>query len=159
MCRLSWNLGISTSWNPLGLSRAVMGLLYLFTLVRKKKSPHIRVYTIFYFRSNLNDCWRRNCEAAGIFVLPCRSCRRLQGQYNVNDYRQTRKWGTETTELTSSVTTLKDRSMSWIPSRAGDLYIYHGAQTGSRAHPLSVQLLLYTWVKRPELDPKFFSFI
>jgi len=34
MCRLSWNLGASTSWNPLSLSRPVMGLLYLifFTL-------------------------------------------------------------------------------------------------------------------------------
>jgi len=29
MCRLSWNLGASTSWNPQGLSRSVMGLLYL----------------------------------------------------------------------------------------------------------------------------------
>jgi hypothetical protein len=28
MCRLSWNLGASTSWNPQGLSRSVMGLLY-----------------------------------------------------------------------------------------------------------------------------------
>ena len=27
--RLSWNLGASTSWNPQGLSRPVMGLLYL----------------------------------------------------------------------------------------------------------------------------------
>jgi hypothetical protein len=34
MCRLSWNLGVSTSWNPQGLSRPAMGLLYLtlFTL-------------------------------------------------------------------------------------------------------------------------------
>jgi hypothetical protein len=30
MCRLSWNLGTSNSWNPLGLSRPVMGLLYLY---------------------------------------------------------------------------------------------------------------------------------
>ena len=30
MCRMSWNLGASTSWNPQGLSRPVMGLLYLF---------------------------------------------------------------------------------------------------------------------------------
>ena len=30
MCRLSWNPGTSTSWNPLGLSRPVMGLLYIF---------------------------------------------------------------------------------------------------------------------------------
>jgi hypothetical protein len=32
MCRLSRNLGASTSWNPKGLSRPLMGLLYLFTL-------------------------------------------------------------------------------------------------------------------------------
>jgi hypothetical protein len=30
MCRLSRNLGASTSWNPKGLSRSVMGLLYHF---------------------------------------------------------------------------------------------------------------------------------
>jgi hypothetical protein len=30
MCRLSWNLGASTSWNPQGLSGTVMGLLYLY---------------------------------------------------------------------------------------------------------------------------------
>jgi hypothetical protein len=29
MCRLSWNLETSTFWNPQGLSRPVMGLLYL----------------------------------------------------------------------------------------------------------------------------------
>jgi hypothetical protein len=29
MCRLSKNLGASTSWDPKGLSRPVMGLLYL----------------------------------------------------------------------------------------------------------------------------------
>jgi hypothetical protein len=30
-CADSWNLGASTCWNPQGLSRPVMGLLYLFT--------------------------------------------------------------------------------------------------------------------------------
>ena len=30
MCWLSWNLGASTSWNPQGLSRPVMGLLYFY---------------------------------------------------------------------------------------------------------------------------------
>jgi hypothetical protein len=30
MCRMSSNLGASTSWNPNGLSRPVMGLLYLY---------------------------------------------------------------------------------------------------------------------------------
>jgi len=28
--QLSWNLGVSTSWNPQGLSRHVMGLLYFY---------------------------------------------------------------------------------------------------------------------------------
>jgi len=31
ICRLSWNLGASDSWNPLDLFRPVMGLLCLFT--------------------------------------------------------------------------------------------------------------------------------
>ena len=31
MCRLSWNLGASAFWNPQGLSRPVMGLLYLYS--------------------------------------------------------------------------------------------------------------------------------
>jgi hypothetical protein len=35
MCRLSWNVGVSTSWNPLGLSRLVMGLLHLYLLQLK----------------------------------------------------------------------------------------------------------------------------
>jgi len=33
MCRLFWNLGASTSWNPLGLTRPVMGLLYLYSVI------------------------------------------------------------------------------------------------------------------------------
>jgi len=32
VCRLSWNLGASTSWNPQGLPRPVMGLIYLYLL-------------------------------------------------------------------------------------------------------------------------------
>jgi hypothetical protein len=43
MCRLSWYLGASTSWNPVGLSRPVMGLLYLyyfFLLLRSKCHMH-----------------------------------------------------------------------------------------------------------------------
>ena len=33
MCQLSWNLGDSNSWNPQGLSRHVMGLLYLSLII------------------------------------------------------------------------------------------------------------------------------
>jgi len=32
MCRLSWNVAVSNSWNPQGLSRPAMGLLYLYIL-------------------------------------------------------------------------------------------------------------------------------
>jgi hypothetical protein len=35
-CRLSSNVGISTSWNPQGLSRPVMGLHYLYQWTLKK---------------------------------------------------------------------------------------------------------------------------
>jgi len=45
MCPLSWNLGASTSWNPQGLSRPVMGLFYL------------------YSRQNINGCKRVLVEA------------------------------------------------------------------------------------------------
>ena len=34
MCRLSWNLGALTSWNPQGLSRPVMGLLFTTSVIR-----------------------------------------------------------------------------------------------------------------------------
>ena len=36
MCRLSWNLAATTSWNPLGLSRPVMGLLDLYLYTYRK---------------------------------------------------------------------------------------------------------------------------
>jgi len=39
MCRLSWNLGASTSWNPQGLSSPVMGLLYLLKNSSSCHSP------------------------------------------------------------------------------------------------------------------------
>jgi hypothetical protein len=36
MSQLSWNMGASTSWNPQGLSRTVMGLLYRFYSAEKQ---------------------------------------------------------------------------------------------------------------------------
>ena len=47
MCRLSWNLGASTSWNPQGLSRPVMGLRYLIFFTIK----------VFWIK-----CWLEVCE-------------------------------------------------------------------------------------------------
>jgi hypothetical protein len=52
MCRLSRNLGASTSWNPKGLSSPVMGLLYLYlpTLYRKfsQKLGHLLSPTLHH---------------------------------------------------------------------------------------------------------------
>jgi hypothetical protein len=39
MCRLSWNLGVSTSWNPRGLSKPVMGLLSPWTVISSHIAP------------------------------------------------------------------------------------------------------------------------
>jgi hypothetical protein len=39
ICRLSWNLEASTSWNPQGLSRHVMVLLYLLLMIVCELSP------------------------------------------------------------------------------------------------------------------------
>jgi len=43
VCRLSWNLGSSASWNSQGLSRPVMGLLYRFAF-------HNRISFIYHRR-------------------------------------------------------------------------------------------------------------
>jgi len=40
MCRLSWHLGASTSWNPQGLCRPVMGFLYRY-LPKKLTVPQL----------------------------------------------------------------------------------------------------------------------
>jgi len=58
MCRLSWNLGASTSWNPQGLSRPVMGLLYflplttVFSMYPTAVTPTNR--TTLYFETSEN---------------------------------------------------------------------------------------------------------
>jgi len=49
-CRLSWNLGASTSSNPQGLSRPVVGLLYPLLLITVPQFPQLisfRLYTVF----------------------------------------------------------------------------------------------------------------
>jgi len=59
MYRMPWNLGTSTSWYPLGLSRPVQGLLYLYFYISNCYKIHINQYHIsiisyltpFYFRS------------------------------------------------------------------------------------------------------------
>jgi len=45
-CRLSWYLGASTSWNPLGLSRPLMVLLYLYLNVLITRVRYVYKYNI-----------------------------------------------------------------------------------------------------------------
>jgi hypothetical protein len=56
MCRLSRNLGASTSWNPKGLSRHVMGLLYLYP--NKKLHESVKAVTGDWKRLN-NEEWNQ----------------------------------------------------------------------------------------------------
>ena len=78
MCRLSWNLGASTSWNPQDLSRPVMGLLwdywmmwlhYLMTLRQLMKlhglicnrqssyKQHVENLIVTLYQAQLCDVW------------------------------------------------------------------------------------------------------
>jgi hypothetical protein len=47
MCRLSKNLEASTDWNPQGLSRPVMGLLYL-TRLKVPKLANMKIAVVRY---------------------------------------------------------------------------------------------------------------
>ena len=66
MCRLSWNAGTSTSWNPQGLSRPVYGivlLLLLFTgdqiLILKKYKNYVVARRVILSMSKIRD-WLEN---------------------------------------------------------------------------------------------------
>jgi hypothetical protein len=70
MCRLSLNLGASTSWNPQGLSRPVMGLLYhLHTGMKLVYLGQLWLQSLFLhspiLRLNEWSSWRldTNCES------------------------------------------------------------------------------------------------
>ena len=52
MYRLSWNLGASTSWNPQGLSRPVMGLLYLY-LYYTLSNFYAATFSVFKFYTDV----------------------------------------------------------------------------------------------------------
>jgi len=83
MCRLSWNLEASASWNPQGLSRPVMGLLHLYLLciqislhgnnamnsyVLGGQSPtsHLGHPRSFYRNPHV-VCGKRSCTETGFF--------------------------------------------------------------------------------------------
>ena len=57
MCRLSWNLGTSTSWNPQGLFRPLLGLVYLFTERSIERS--VLASSREFFLQYLSSRWKR----------------------------------------------------------------------------------------------------
>jgi len=68
MCRLSWNLGASTSWNPQGLSRPVMGLLYFYLYL--KISFVISILNLGYLSSGQSVSTPQGCEDPWLFWIP-----------------------------------------------------------------------------------------
>ena len=70
MCRL-WNLGASTSWNPQGLSRPVMGLLYHFN----NKLVTFHCITSVHFRHPV----RMSRTCFGRYLEPFRQSLRVTG--------------------------------------------------------------------------------
>ena len=88
-CQLSWNLGASTSWNPLGLSRPDQGLLYLLHYIQ---SVPFREHTVLpserpigfcctenkkvvYIRTNMREfCGLHSHEPGWAWLVDCCSC-------------------------------------------------------------------------------------
>jgi hypothetical protein len=87
MCRLSRNLGASTSWNPKDLSRLVMGLLYLLTIL-----PNVGYFTfILTFESKVLFKYNRKGRArlcccikflGPFYTLACYTTRYINNGYD-----------------------------------------------------------------------------
>ena len=68
VCWLSWNLRASTFWNPLGLCRLVMGLLYLFfTLIFCIQQVKIK--------PKQNAKGTQSMHSTGVIICPVSCCR------------------------------------------------------------------------------------
>jgi hypothetical protein len=72
MCQWSWNLGVSTSWNPQGLSSPLMGLLYL-CLYPMEYMKHILLLWLLAGVSvelYVKEFSPKNCGFEGEFLMP-----------------------------------------------------------------------------------------
>ena len=76
MCRLSWNLGISTSWKLEGLSRPVQVLLHPFLLYAR----HKKLSTCTQHKDDNETTQPRWC--CGSIVNVCRSLQSRQNTYS-----------------------------------------------------------------------------
>jgi hypothetical protein len=59
MCWLSWNVGASTSWNPQGLSRPVMGLLHLYHMISSPFTAGIVTVQRTHWSMTTQKNWKR----------------------------------------------------------------------------------------------------
>jgi hypothetical protein len=69
MCRLSQNLGNWTSWNPMGLSRPVMDLLYLYLYLYLPSTPGSYKPSIFlkFLQLNLVNISSAKCSPPPLY--------------------------------------------------------------------------------------------
>jgi hypothetical protein len=74
MCRLSWNLEASVSWNPQDLSRSVMGLLYLLKLLCSTEWGH-RIISWAQVAKALSYQFGKAPDGFVVFVRPLVSAR------------------------------------------------------------------------------------
>jgi hypothetical protein len=74
MCRLSWYLGASTSWNPQGLLRAVMGLLFSCIMYSNLCWDSVMWVLHMYVSSKfpLIDSFTSECYNATAFLNFCK---------------------------------------------------------------------------------------
>ena len=97
MCRLSLKLGASDSWNPQGLSRPVMGLLYLllslfatYDIMLSSSLLHypLLIYNPFYSSSHLyaHSLSSSLCYTTTIFSKLCLTLRRLMSYIYIYIY-------------------------------------------------------------------------
>jgi hypothetical protein len=90
MCRLSWNLGASASWNPQVLSRPVMGLLYhLHTGMKLVHLGQLWLQCLILnspiLRSNEWSSWRLGANCESLNKLFSRSVQ-IEARFNCNVY-------------------------------------------------------------------------
>jgi hypothetical protein len=119
MCRLSWNLGTSTSWNPQGLSRIVHGLLYLFILITAVQQ---------YRCVNLLG----GCNCRGSLHVDTPSCLVLDGQPWVSAFRLVTK---ALRFMSSLVTSLGVYEYCTLPFREANAHfdkIWRGIRNAGR---------------------------
>ena len=82
---LSWNLGTLTSWNSLGHSRPVTGLLYLYLLYSKVQYVRFK-YKILFTSSKLSTCF-------GWYIAIVRLTNKMKRKYwKLNGFEVLKPW-------------------------------------------------------------------